>query len=276
MMLDTQAFARDGIVFPAGALQIDDGRARYEAFQARSNETRGKDTIIKPHLVSAWIDGIARAPEIVKRVKALLGPDIVLWESDWAVKRAGTGDYVPWHQDSPYWNLSTDDVVTVWIAMEDVNPENGAMEVVPGSHVQGRIGEVDAAGNLFGAYTEGQRTTDENCLFPFAHLTEDEGRGAIPVTLNAGEYSIHHVNLVHGGGPNKSDKDRIGLGLRYMTADTRYLGEVDSVTAIHGNCERDHFVFEDRPDGEFTEKGLSALAHALAFPSGFGEAKRKR
>lgn len=275
-MIDTQAFARDGIVFPAGVLDVQDGRARYEEFQARSNETRGKDTLIKPHLLSRWLDDIARTPEIVDRVEAILGPNIVLWESDWAVKRAGTGDYVPWHQDSPYWNLSTDDVVTVWIAMEDVTPENGAMEVVPGSHAQGRIGEVDAVGNLYGAYADGQRTTDENCLFPFAHLTEDDGRGAIPVTLKAGEYSIHHVNLVHGGGPNGSDKDRIGLGLRYMTADTRYIGEVDSVTAIRGDCAREHFVLEDRPDGDFTETSLANLAHALDFPSGFGEAKRKR
>ena len=35
-------------------------------------------------------------------------------------------------------------------------------------------------------------------------------------------------------------------------------------------------IGEPRPDGEFTPAGLAALERALTFPSGFGEAKRKR
>jgi non-heme Fe2+,alpha-ketoglutarate-dependent halogenase len=275
-MVDKEAFKRDGIVFPAGTLDMSGALERYEAFQAASRSRRGKETYIKPHLVCPWLDSVARCPEIVENVIDLIGPDVVLWESDWAVKRAGTGEYVPWHQDSPYWNLSSDDVVTVWIALCDVTEENGAMEVVIGSHASGRLGSVDADGDLFDAYSEGQRTTDDDCLFPFAHLTSEHGRGAIPVTLKTGEYSIHHVNLVHGGGPNASNRDRVGFALRYMTADTRYLGEVDSVTAISGDCARDHFVLEPGPDGDFTDTGLAALERALAYPSGFGEAKRKR
>lgn len=274
--MNSETFFRDGIIFPAGWIDVSGFSGKYYQFQADSKRLRGKDTFLKPHLASAWLDNIVRDPEIVDKVEQIIGPNIVLWESDWSVKRAGTGDYVPWHQDSPYWNLSSNEVVSVWIAIGEVTSENGAMQVVPGSHKQGRIGSVDAEGNLYNAYTQGQRTTDEDCMFPFAHLKGAYEAQAIYVELKPGQFSIHSVDLIHGGGPNFSNHDRIGLALRYISADTRYLGNVDSVTPIRGDCERDYFVFEPRADGEFTDAGLAALEHALTFPSGFGEAKRTR
>lgn len=275
-MIDVERFNRDGIVFPAGKIDTAGFVDRYHDFQQASRKHRGKETYIKPHLVSQWLDDLVRHPTIVDAIERLLGPDIVLWESDWSVKRAGTGDYIPWHQDSPYWNLSTDQVVSAWVAIGDVTEENGAMQVVLGSHQQGQIGQVDAEGNLYQAYATGQRTTDENCMFPFAHLSDEYAQQATSVVLTSGEFSIHSVHLIHGGGPNPSDQDRIGFAMRYISANTRYKGDIDSVTAIRGDCEREYFEMESRPTGEFTQEGLAALEHALSFPSGFGEAKRIR
>ncbi|MEM7193895.1 MAG: phytanoyl-CoA dioxygenase family protein [Pseudomonadota bacterium] len=275
-MIDTEKFRRDGIVFPAGKIDVDGFEQAYYDFQESSQKLRGKDTYLKPHLVSPWLDELVRHPQILDDVEALIGPDIVLWESDWSVKRAGTGDYVPWHQDSPYWNLSSDDVVSVWVAINDVTVDNGAMMVVPGTHAKGQLGEIDADGNLHQAYADGQRTTDENCMFPFAHLKTDYTDEAVSVELDAGEYSIHSVHLIHGGGPNPSDKDRIGFAMRYISAETRNIGSVDSVTAVRGNCDRDYYVFESRPSGDFVPTDLAAMEEALTYPSGFGEAKRAR
>lgn len=275
-MLDTARYRRQGIVFPAGRLDLDGYAERYRSFQSLSHRHRGKDSYLKVHVVSRWVSELARHPTIVDTVEQLVGPDIVLWSGDWNVKRAGTGDYVPWHQDAPYWNLSSDNVVTVWIAIGDVTAANGAMQVVPCSHTDGPIGEIDAPGRISTAYSEGRRTTDDDCMFPFAHLKEDYDDCSVYVELRSGEFSVHSINLIHGGGPNPSAEDRIGLGLRYMSADTRYIGEIDSVTAIKGDCARPWFVHEPEPDGEFTPAGLAALETALTYPSGFGEAKRTR
>lgn len=274
--MDIATYKEDGIVFPAGQIEVTGFEQRYHRFQEASRRHRGKETYIKPHLVSPWLDTLVRDSKILDQVEQILGPDIILWESDWSVKRAGTGDYVPWHQDAPYWTLSTDEVVSVWIALGDVSRDNGAMEVVLGTHKQGVIGRIDAPGEVHGAYAEGQRTTDENCMFPFAHLNEDHSAHAVPVTLKSGEYSIHSVNLVHGGGPNPSKRDRIAFAMRFISARTRNIDKLDSVTAVRGDCIRDYFVYEPRPDGDFTPAGLTALEKALSYPSGFGEAKRKR
>ena len=275
-MIDTNLFNKDGIVFPAGKIDASEFERKYHEFQSNSRQLRGKETYLKPHLISPWLNQLVREPNILDTVEQLIGPDIVLWESDWSVKRAGTGDYVPWHQDSPYWNLSTDDVVSVWLAISDVTDDNGPMQVVPGSHAQGRIGKTSATGNLYTAYSEGQRTTDEKCMFPFAHLAENYDNNAVAVTMKPGEFSIHSVNLIHGGGPNPSDTDRIAFAMRFISADTRYLGNVDSITPVRGNCERDYFIVEPQPDEEFSAQSLINLNHALTFPSGFGEDKRLR
>ena len=249
--------------------------ARYYEFQQQPRQHSGEEIFIKPHLVSRWLDQIVHHPDIVDVVEQVIGPDIVLRESDWSVKRGGTGDYVPWHQDSPYWNLSTDDVVSIWLAFDDVNAENGAMKVVLGSHAQGQIGRADHEGGIYDAYQAGQRMTDPEAMFRFGHLEDDYSERAVSVDLDTGEFSIHSVNLIHGGGPNPADRDRIGFVMRYMSAVTRYRGHVDSVTAIRGRCEQDYYELESRPTGEFEPADLAALDHALNFPSGSGRGKRK-
>ena len=48
-----------------------------------------------------------------------------------------------WHQDSTYWGLSRPDVVTAWVALSASNRANGAMEVIPGTHVLDQIAHRD-------------------------------------------------------------------------------------------------------------------------------------
>ena len=94
-MIDTDIFHRDGIVFPAGRTDVSEFTEGYARFQTDSVHLRGRETYIKPHLVSAWLDEVVRRPAVVDVVEQIIGPDIVLWESDWSVKRAGTNDYYP-------------------------------------------------------------------------------------------------------------------------------------------------------------------------------------
>ena len=45
------------------------------------------------------------------------------------------------------------------------------------------------------------------------------------------------------------------------------------MTHIRGNTQRDHFVFEQRPDADFSTAALDTLGKALKYPSGFGDRK---
>ena len=50
--------------------------------------------------------------------------------------------------------------------------------------------------------------------------------------MNPGEFSIHHVNTVHGSGVNESDHHRIGFAIRYVSSETQHFEE-KSDTAMH-------------------------------------------
>ena len=75
--MNLEAFDRDGIVFPAGSIDATGFADRYRAFQAASNRSRGKDTNIKPHLVSPWLWEVVHAPAIVDAVEQALALGVV-------------------------------------------------------------------------------------------------------------------------------------------------------------------------------------------------------
>lgn len=274
--MDKTNFERDGIVWPIRA--IDEMEAaglegRYRKFQAEIIRRRGRETHIKPHLVSTWLDGIAHHPVVVGAVATALGPDILLWTSDFAIKEAGQGTWVPWHQDTPYWNLSTTEVVSVWFALTPATRENGAMKVFPGTHKSGTLGHINFEGDPHAGYKIGQRTASKGNLFAYDHVMNQEldETQAVDVELQPGEFSIHSVELVHGGGPNESSQDRIGFVMRFISTATHCRTGRDSATLVQGQYHGAHFELEPRPQADFTPEAMVAMERALAFPSGFGD-----
>jgi hypothetical protein len=163
--LDSAVFNRDGIAWPFTAIpadQVSDLEQKYRHFQAEVTKIRGRECHLKPHLVSTWLDSIAHNPIILDTVEATIGPDILLWSSDFAVKAAGKGTWVPWHQDTPYWNLSTTEVVSVWFAITPATVANGAMKVMLGTHKSGALGQINFDGDPHQGIARGERKSSED------------------------------------------------------------------------------------------------------------------
>ena len=77
-----------------------------------------------------------------------------------------------YHQDNPYWQLSNEKVVSVWIALTNSDQERGALEVVPKSHKTGIIKNIDVK-NARDAYLKGKKTTTEKDLLSFNQNLEE-------------------------------------------------------------------------------------------------------
>ena len=152
-------------------------------------------------------------PKILDLVESILGPDFYLWGSQLFSKDPGDAKTTPWHQNAFFWPLSPHKSVTVWLAFEDSDAENGAMMVVPGTHRAGRIEHIET-GN----------TKD------VLNMRLEDGAfdldAAIHLELKAGQVSLHDDNIVHGSGPNRSNRLRCGLTLRYSA------GEVKADTSV--------------------------------------------
>ncbi|MEL6643153.1 MAG: phytanoyl-CoA dioxygenase family protein [Pseudomonadota bacterium] len=161
---------------------------------------------------AAGIWDLCTHPRILDHVEDILGPNVICWASHFFCKMPGDPKAVPWHQDAAYWNLSPARTVTVWLAIDDTDAGNAAMQFIPRTHDKGALEWRKPAGA-------------ENVLD--REIVGWEEMGA-PVTnsLNAGQMSLHADMLAHGSAPNTSDRRRCGLTIRYCPPEVRMTDEV--------------------------------------------------
>jgi len=218
---EVETYRRDGLVHPEYRLPPDLLSQMQSALNELLNATRGtpQESIICPHvpdlnglprfITEKWLT-LCTLPAIVDRVVSVLGPDIILWGSQVFCKPAGTGLEVPWHQDGEYWPIQPLATCSAWIALDNVDIENGAMRYIPGSH---------SARRLFPHYRSERTDLALNEVLAADQVDESKTRFDI---LQAGELSLHDVYLVHGSAPNRSSRRRAGFVARYMPANSHF------------------------------------------------------
>jgi ectoine hydroxylase-related dioxygenase (phytanoyl-CoA dioxygenase family) len=187
--------------------EADDLRAYFDRLLSEALAA-GRDSysISSAHLKHARIYDLLAHPRLVSIVRDLLGPHVIGWGTHFFCKLPGDGKSVDWHQDCSYWPLTPTKAVTVWLAIDDADEENGCMEVVAGSHRFGLI-EYESSGG------DSQNVLNQTVRDPERYGT----RARTPV--KAGQMSIHSDLLLHGSPPNVSSRRRCGLTLRYCPAD---------------------------------------------------------
>ena len=156
------------------------------------------------HESSRFLYDICTNDMILDHVEDVLGSDFYLWGSNFFIKPPRSSSTVGWHQDTYYWPLEPKISATVWLALEDVNEENAAMRVIPGSHKVGLL--------------KHSRSSDTDSVLTL----ECEGgqfREDLAVSLNvkAGAFSMHDDKLVHGSPANSCERRRAGLTIRYSS-----------------------------------------------------------
>ena len=233
------SYGRDGYVCPVPALsqnEAGDVRDTIEAFERSTGLTAGHVIRNKGHLKLTRLYALIRHPVILDAVESILGPDIMVWGSSLFVKEARDPAYVAWHQDSYYWGLEPDDVVSAWIALYPSTLENGAMRVISGSHKKAQMAHKKSA--------EGSA----NMLFTHEELAEgvDETQ-AVDFVLQQGQMSLHHVKILHGSPPNQSPGRRMGYAIRYVAPHVRQRGDMNSATLVRGQDRYGYFAPEPVP-----------------------------
>ena len=150
------------------------------------------------HLISPVFNKVCLNNKILDAVESIIGKNILICGTTLFIKNANEKGFVSFHQDAKYIGLEPHNWVTAWIAVTDSNEENGCMRVWSGSHKE----------NL----KNHEQKFDENNL-----LTRGQTIENVPleetdsVVLEAGQMSLHHPNIVHGSGLNKSNDRRIGF-----------------------------------------------------------------
>ncbi len=243
-------FNREGFVAPLPVFddaEVQDIRAYFDTLideVVNADDRRNSYSINAYHLVCAGLYDLMLTPRILDLVQDIIGPDIITWGSQVFCKLAGDHKQIPLHQDATYWPLTPTKSVTVWLAIDDADEENGAMEFAPGSHRLGPLPHVEHE-------LDGTRVLKRGVADP------DQYDRLYVDALPAGSISMHNDLLLHGSGPNRSDRRRAGLTIRYAAAEVRTLPGYEqwAIPAIH--CRGTigaHWPHRDRPDSEHPEK----------------------
>lgn len=237
-----EAFNRDGIIGPFTVHSPEEAQANRAAFDAMlaAFRAQGRDSyaINGFHDRCATIWDMATNPRILDLVEDLIGPDIVVWGTHFFCKMPGDGKAVAWHQDATYWPLTPTRTVTAWIAIDDADAGNGAMRVIPGSHRHGALP------------VRPSRSEDNNVLWEQSDGWERFGAPA-SFTWRAGQCTLHSDLLLHGSEPNRSDRRRCGLTVRYAAAEVRSWDGWNGKAILCRGEDRDaHWTHHPRPDGD--------------------------
>lgn len=228
MPLSQQEISRykeDGLVIPA-LYRVPDYILRkidslYQKLLADNlqNPEFSADFVLGPHLDAdgtygvkgdpAWLE-FARITEILDMVEQLIGADFILWGMTIFGKPARIGKQTPWHQDGDYYPIEPLETCTIWISLDGSTAEQGCMRYIPGSHRDRKI------------YSHHFEHRDDYTLAQVIDADQVDLKQARDIILQAGQISIHDVYLVHGSGPNLSDRRRMGLVLRIMPATSFY------------------------------------------------------
>lgn len=236
------AYNRDGYLAPLSIFNAAEAAANRDFFDRlmATAATVGYErySLVNFELFCATLHDLATEPRILALVEDLLGPDFVCFGTHFFNKVPGDLQRVAWHQDAPYYQLSPSKSLTAWLAIDDVDEENSAMRVIPGSHLGGEIAmEVSAA-------------AEQSVLGKTVRDAERFGQ-PVSLVLRAGQISLHSDMLLHGSEPNTSTRRRCGLALRYLPVDVRALTDWNRVS-IHcrGRDPAGHWAHNPRPAGD--------------------------
>lgn len=178
--------------------RINDGLQHILALLEPGESTK---EIREWHEESRFLLDLCLDDRILDHVEPLLGRDFFMWASNFFIKEPRSQATVGWHQDAYYWPLDPMESLTVWVAFDDVDDENGAMQVLPGSHTGHLVPHV--------------RENSDSVLSLVADVSGFDTAAARSVHLKRGEISIHDDEILHCSPANPSDRRRAGFTIRF-------------------------------------------------------------
>ena len=150
-------------------------------------------------------------PELVGRLRQLVGPQVVAplaHHNCIMTKQPRHSSETGWHQDIRYWSFERPELVSVWLALGREHPENGCLQLVPGTHRESF-----------------DRSRFDDDLFLRGDLPENQAlmAGAVTAELEPGDVLFFHCRTFHAAGRNQTDEPKYSLVFTFRPLDNRPL-----------------------------------------------------
>ena len=158
-------------------------------------EVKGRpDTLKQLHRMiehDDWFRRFFLSDRFLSLAEQLLGTPVVPKNVEYFAKPPGIGAATPPHQDGYYFMIEPNEALTMWVALDDIDEENGCIRYVGGSHKKGLRPHAKS-----GVLGFSQGITD--------YGPNDE-RLETPMLSRPGDMHVHHSLTIHRADANRSD-----------------------------------------------------------------------
>lgn len=210
------------------------------------------------HLDVPFLAQHVARPEIVNKLKSILGPDILCWRTEFFPKYSGD-EGTDWHQADNFamasgkpqiiWpETGFGGTVTVWTAFTEASEKTGCLRFQPGTHKKMFYDEMKKMNynpdqvnrKIKEGVQRGFFGYDYMELLIDPNVKPDESK-AVSIPMKAGQYVIFWSTLAHASLPNTAEANvmRLGFASRYVPPyvkiypDTTMIEEYGASLSLH-------------------------------------------
>ena len=221
-----QLFDRDGYVVLRGFLDPDElatlhselarlirevvpKMPREHVFYEDKSQSGTLKQLQMLHTHDRYFHDLFLGGRIERLSEVLLNDKVVGKNFQYFSKPPGSGQPTPPHQDGYYFKLSPCEALTLWLALDDIDEENGCVSYVRGSN------------NL------GMREHERSNVLGFSQKMVDYGQPEdleqqVKVHAQPGDLLVHHALTIHLAGGNRSiSRERRSLGFIFFADRSR-------------------------------------------------------
>ena len=180
-----------------GADHIRDGVKEEGSYYGRTFLQR-----LNLYRIDETVRRIMLSPDLGKMLCQLEGIDGIRVWHDQTLQKMPWDNPTSWHMDCPNWSFHHHSAISIWIALDDANIQNGCMYYLPGSH---KVAQWDKSGGF-----------SPHVGAMFEQYPELRSVDPVPADLKAGDAGFHNGLTAHGAGPNMTPRPRRGMTCAYM------------------------------------------------------------
>ena len=188
-------------------------REVFDLDEARLGKSAAKEDALRQstrYLAGSDLDRMINGENTKAIASRLLGGQAHVYMPFTAVKAGGGGGSFHLHQDNQYTRHEPGEgSLNIWVALNDMSPENGCLQISPHSHKDGQIAKAG----------DGK---DVGYITP-----EQEAHRLFPLRMCAGDAVAFTRLTVHGSGPNETSEPRVAYALQYHRADVSFVDPAD-------------------------------------------------
>ncbi len=177
-------------------------KPEYKSTVRRLRQVYDRDRVFKE-----WME----EKEIYPILKQVLDEEPILvtaHHNSIMTKLPHTSTATEWHRDIRYWSYDSDNLVSIWLALDSENSQNGVLEFIPGSH------KIEFAKESFDEKDFFRNDLESNQKYINKKVSFE---------LEKGDVVLFHAKVLHRANANKTNKAKISFVYTVKGASVRAL-----------------------------------------------------